>query len=78
MDIGKKGNLHYQSNKDLLTYSWKAQQLASKLIKKTDYDLVHAFFGIPCGYIAMKLGLPDKEVDNNTRIIVIEVDNSRA
>jgi len=26
--------------------------------------------------LAMKLGLPDKEVDNNTRIIVIEVDKN--
>jgi glycosyltransferase involved in cell wall biosynthesis len=28
------------------------------LKKKQKYDLVHAFFGIPCGYIAMKLKLP--------------------
>ena len=58
LDIGKKGNLHYQSNKDLLAYSLKAYRFAKELIKEKQYDLVHAFFGIPCGYIAMKLGLP--------------------
>ncbi len=58
LDIGKKGNIHYQSNKDLLTYSWKAYRKAKKLIKLKNYNIVHAFFGIPCGYIAMKLGLP--------------------
>jgi L-malate glycosyltransferase len=61
LDIGKKGNLHYQSNKDLLKYSKKSYNYCKKLInnklKKEDkkYDLIHAFFGIPCGYIAMKL-----------------------
>lgn len=58
MDIGKKGNLHYQSNKDLLKYSMKAYSFSKKLVRKNDYILAHAFFGIPCGYIAMKLGLP--------------------
>ena len=58
LDIGKKGNIHYQTNKDLLTYSWKAYKLGKKLVRKNHYDLVHAFFGIPCGYIASKLGLP--------------------
>jgi glycosyltransferase involved in cell wall biosynthesis len=55
LDIGKKGNLHYQSNKDLLTYSWKAYNYSKELIKTKEFDLCHAFFGIPCGYIAMKL-----------------------
>jgi len=58
LDIGKRGYLHYQSNKDLLTYSLKAYMFARNLIRQKTYDLVHAFFGIPCGYIAMKLGLP--------------------
>ncbi len=58
LDIGKKKNLHYQSNKDLLSYSWKAYWYSKKLMSQTKYDLCHAFFGIPCGYVAMKLGLP--------------------
>lgn len=56
--INKKGNLHYQSQKDLLKYSWKAYKLAKKLKKTKNYNLCHAFFGIPCGYIAMKLKIP--------------------
>jgi glycosyltransferase involved in cell wall biosynthesis len=59
LDIGKKGkNPHLQTQKDLLTYSRKAYRLSKELCAKKQYDLVHAFFGIPCGYIAMKLGLP--------------------
>lgn len=55
LDIRKKGNLHYQSNKDLLIYSWKAYKYSKELIKTKEFNLCHAFFGIPCGYIAMKL-----------------------
>lgn len=58
LNIGKKGNLHYQSKKDLLEYSWKAYFFSKRLIKNQRYDFIHAFFGIPCGYIAMKLSLP--------------------
>jgi glycosyltransferase involved in cell wall biosynthesis len=58
LDINKKGNIHYQSNKDLLKYSWQAYRYAKRLMRKKKFNLVHAFFGIPCGYIAMKLGLP--------------------
>ncbi|MCK4798084.1 MAG: glycosyltransferase family 4 protein [Spirochaetes bacterium] len=58
LDIGKNGNLHFQTNKELLLYSWKAYKYSKQLIKKKEFDLIHAFFGIPCGYIAMKLKLP--------------------
>ncbi|NTU66683.1 MAG: glycosyltransferase family 4 protein [Candidatus Moranbacteria bacterium] len=58
LDIGKKGNLHYQSMKDLLVYSKKALSYSKGLIEKNRYDLCHAFFGIPCGFIAMRLGIP--------------------
>ena len=58
LDIGKNGNIHYQSQKDLLTYSWKAYSLARRLHKTQPFDVVHAFFGIPCGFIAMRLGIP--------------------
>jgi glycosyltransferase involved in cell wall biosynthesis len=58
LDINKKGNLHYQSNKDLLTYSFKAYKYSKDLMKKKKFDICHAFFGIPCGYIAMKLKIP--------------------
>ena len=55
LNIGKKGNLHYQSKKDLLKYSYKSYDYSKKLLSKGKYDLIHAFFGIPSGYIAMKL-----------------------
>lgn len=58
LDIGKNGDLHYQSMKDLLKYSWKAYRYSKNLMKKSDYAVCHAFFGIPCGFIAMLLGLP--------------------
>lgn len=59
LPIGKNPDkLHYQSNKELLVYSWRAYWFARKLAKKEKYDLSLAFFGIPCGFIAMCLGLP--------------------
>ena len=58
LDINKKGNLHYQSIKDLLIYSWRSCRYCKELKKRKNFDLVHAFFGIPCGYIAMKLKIP--------------------
>lgn len=58
LDIAKNGNLHYQSNKDLLLYSWKAFWFCKKLKRKENFDLIHAFFGIPCGFVAMLLKTP--------------------
>ena len=58
LDIKKNKNLHSQSNKDLLKYSRISYSFAKNLIAKKNYDLAHSFFGIPCGYIAMKLKLP--------------------
>jgi len=58
LDIGKSGNLHYQSNKDLLKYASRAYRYARKLMKREQYDLCHAFFGIPCGFLARRLKIP--------------------
>ncbi len=58
LDIGKNGNIHYQSNKNILTYCWKAYKFCQKLKENNHFDLVHAWFGIPSGYIAMKLNIP--------------------
>lgn len=58
LNIGKDNNLHSQSNRDLLVYSWKAFWFARKIIKTDKINLVHAFFGIPCGFLAMFLGRP--------------------
>ena len=53
LDIKKNGNIHDQGLKDLLRYSFKAYFKAKKLDKEKDYDVIHSFFGIPCGFIAM-------------------------
>lgn len=59
LDIGKTTEtLHYQSFRDLMVYSWKAWRHIRKLQKTQHFDLIHAFFGIPCGFIARMLGIP--------------------
>ena len=58
LDIGKRGNLHFQTNRELLTYSCKALRYGKRLLDNGQYGLCHAFFGIPCGYVARKMGLP--------------------
>lgn len=59
LPIGKNDrNLHYQSRRNLLSYSWKAYLFARKLARdEGDFDLVHAFFTVPCGFQAMLLGV---------------------
>ncbi|HMN19545.1 MAG TPA: glycosyltransferase family 4 protein [Candidatus Moranbacteria bacterium] len=63
LPIGKnKDNLHFQSQKDLLRYSYRALKFAWRLAKKNKYDVGHAFFGVPCGFLAMlikwRFGIP--------------------
>lgn len=58
LDIGKNDGMHHQSVRDLLLYSWKAWRHSQDMIKNINFDLCHAFFGIPCGLIAQQLGLP--------------------
>ena len=58
LDIGKKSNLHYQNSRDLLVFSFKALMFSRKFIRQNQVDQVHAFFGIPCGFLAMFLGKP--------------------
>lgn len=58
LDIGKRSSLHYQRNRDLLTYTWKAYRFSRRLARQQPFDLAHAFFGVPCGLIALWLGLP--------------------
>ena len=56
LPIGKnEKNLHFQSQKDLLVYSWKAYFFSKNLVKKEKYDLTHSFFTVPCGFISLIL-----------------------
>lgn len=59
LDIGKTADsLHYQSFRDLIVYGWKAWRYVRRLPKQQQFDVVHAFFGIPCGFVARFLGIP--------------------
>jgi len=58
LDIGKTGNLHYQTNKDLIIYAIKSYFFGKSLLKENTYHLCHTFFGIPCGFVAMNLNIP--------------------
>jgi len=58
LPIGKDAeHLHYQSRNNLLAYSFRAYFFAERLIRKEgDFDLIHAFFTVPCGFLALVLG----------------------
>jgi len=58
LNIRKKGSLHYQSITDLVHYTWKAWRFCKKLTARENFNLIHAFFSIPCGLIALGLRLP--------------------
>ena len=54
LPIGKNSeNLHFQSQKDLLVYSWRAYFFARKLAAENKYDLSHSFFSVPCGFLSL-------------------------
>lgn len=56
LPIGKnENNLHFQSQKELLIYTWRAYFFAQKLVKKNNYDLTHSFFTVPCGVLSLLL-----------------------
>lgn len=55
--IGKtEHSLHHQSQKDILRYTWQGYHYADALLKKNKYDVIHAFFSVPCGVMAWRLG----------------------
>ncbi|MDP1809411.1 MAG: glycosyltransferase family 4 protein [Actinomycetota bacterium] len=51
----RKANRHYWTQPEILDYSVRAALYARRLVDRTDYDLCHAFFAIPCGVIAYGL-----------------------
>lgn len=51
LPVNKK-NIHYWTQREIMTYSLRAHKFIKELLKENDYDLCHAFFGIPCGAIA--------------------------
>jgi glycosyltransferase involved in cell wall biosynthesis len=56
LPIGKNAkNLHFQSMRDLLVYAWKSYMFARKRMRTTRYDVMQAFFTVPCGVVAQAL-----------------------
>lgn len=51
LPINKK-DIHYWTQREIITYSWKANKFIKKLMDEKEYDVCHAFFGIPSGAIA--------------------------
>ncbi len=61
LPIGKNPDkLDFQSQKDLLVYSWRAYFFSRKLVQKKKYDLTHSFFTVPCGFLSFLLKLEFK------------------
>lgn len=55
--IWKNGNeLHHQSIVNVLAYAWRGYGYADKLLNEGKFDAIHAFFGVPCGAMALCLG----------------------
>lgn len=56
LPIGKnQSNLHFQSQKDLLIYAWRAYWYSRKLLRQNKYNLTHSFFTVPCGFLSLIL-----------------------
>lgn len=57
LDVSKDA-IHYWTQPEILRYSWRAFRKSRELMNDVDFDLVHAWFGVPSGVIAWTLGLP--------------------
>ncbi|MFA5054957.1 MAG: glycosyltransferase family 4 protein [Dehalococcoidia bacterium] len=51
LPVNKK-DIHYWTQKEILSYTLKATKFMRRLMKDNHYDVCHAFFGIPCGAMA--------------------------
>ncbi|PLX84056.1 MAG: glycosyltransferase family 4 protein, partial [Desulfuromonas sp.] len=51
--VGKE-QLHYWTQREVLTWLWRADHFVAKLLKQRRYDLCHAFFGFPAGAVAWR------------------------
>ncbi len=56
LPIGKnKNNLNFQTQKELLRYTWKSYIFGKKILKNSHFDLSHSFFTLPCGVVSLIL-----------------------
>jgi len=49
--VGKR-DIHFWTQKEVLTYLWRAHRKAEELLGENHYDICHAFFGFPSGMLA--------------------------
>lgn len=49
-----KKDLHYWRKSEVIEWLFKGSRYYTKLIKENNYDLVHAFFAFPSGYLCLK------------------------
>lgn len=57
LDVGKDDR-HHWTQFEVLRFSWRAYWVVRALADRNEYDLVHAWFTVPSGAIAERLGLP--------------------
>lgn len=60
LPVGKKTgakDLHFQSKKNLVAYAWKSWLFSRKILRQERFDLLHAFFSVPSGFVALLLRL---------------------
>lgn len=56
LPIGKnEENIHFQTKKEMLKYSWESYKYGRRLARERKYDLTHSFFTVPCGFVSMLL-----------------------
>ncbi len=51
LPVNKK-DIHYWTQREIMSYSWKAKKFIDKLMNEKEYDVCHAFFTVPCGAVA--------------------------
>ena len=49
-----KPNLHYWKKSEVINWLWRAGSYYRKIVRENNYDLAHAFFGFPTGYLPYK------------------------
>lgn len=57
LDVSKE-DIHHWTQLEILRYYFKGLWKSRKLGKENDYDLIHAWFGFPCGLMALMLRKP--------------------
>jgi UDP-N-acetylglucosamine:LPS N-acetylglucosamine transferase len=50
----RKKSLHYWRKTEVIQWLWKADAQLKKLLAENSYDLAHAFFGFPTGWLTYR------------------------